>query len=72
MLKYGRGNGSEGIVLSAYVNAGFVVSIPFGTGASYDLVVDAGPSLFKIQIKTAWLKDGCVLYKSQRSSRERA
>ncbi len=66
MLKYERGNGSEGIVLSAYVNAGFVVSIPFGTGASYDLVVDAGHSLLKIQIKTAWLSNGCVLYKSQR------
>lgn len=66
MLKYERGNGSEGIVLSAYVNAGFVVSIPFGTGASYDLVVDAGQRLFKIQIKTAWLNNGCVLYKSQR------
>lgn len=50
MLKYERGNVSEGIVLSAYVNAGFVVSIPFGTGASYDLVVDAGHGLFKIQI----------------------
>jgi hypothetical protein len=66
MLKYERGNGSEGIVHSAYVSAGFVVSIPFGTGASYDLVVDAGRRLFKIQIKTAWLHDGCVLYKSQR------
>ena len=66
MLKYERGNGSEGIVLSAYVNAGYIVSIPFGTGASYDLVVDAGQRLFKIQIKTAWLSNGCVLYKSQR------
>ncbi|HEX8499572.1 MAG TPA: group I intron-associated PD-(D/E)XK endonuclease [Pyrinomonadaceae bacterium] len=66
MLKYERGNGSEGIVLSAYVNEGFVVSVPFGTGASYDPVVDAGHGLFRIQIKTAWLNNGCVLYKSQR------
>lgn len=66
MLKYERGNGSEGIVLSAYVNEGFVVSIPFGAGASYDLIVDARLGLYKIQIKTAWLNNGCVLYKSQR------
>lgn len=66
MLKYELGNSSEGIVLSAYVNAGFVVCIPFGTGACYDLVVDVGQRLFKIQIKTAWLKNGCVRYKSQR------
>jgi len=48
MFKYELGNRSEGIVLGAYLCAGFAVSIPFGTGASYDLVVDAGARLFKI------------------------
>ncbi len=66
MFKYELGNSSESIVLSAYVNAGFTVSIPFGSGASYDLVIDAGSRLFKIQIKTAWVSHGCVIYKSQR------
>lgn len=67
MHKYQLGNKSESIVLSAYLDAGFTVSIPFGTGASYDLVVDAGGSrLYKIQVKTAWVSQGCVLYKSQR------
>ncbi len=66
MFKYELGNLSEGVVLSAYLSAGFTVSIPFGAGASYDLVVDAGSRLFKIQVKTAWVSRGCVLYKSQR------
>lgn len=66
MYKYELGNTSEGIVLSAYLNAGFTVSIPFGTGASYDLVVDVGSRLLKIQVKTAWINKGCVQYKSQR------
>lgn len=66
MYKYELGNMSEGIVLNAYLAAGFIVSIPFGTGASYDLVVDAGSRLLKVQVKTAWLHEGCVLYKSQR------
>jgi hypothetical protein len=66
MFKYELGNRSEGVVLSAYLSAGFAVSIPFGAGSSYDLVVDAGARLFKIQIKTAWVSNGCVLYKSQR------
>lgn len=66
MQTYERGNRSEGIVLSAYVNAGVIVSIPFGTGASYDLVVDAGGHLLKIQVKTAWLDGGCLRYHSQR------
>jgi hypothetical protein len=66
MHKYERGNTSEGMVLFAYLSSGFTVSIPFGTGASYDLVVEAGGCLLKIQVKTAWLGKGCVLYKSQR------
>jgi hypothetical protein len=66
MYKYERGNRSEGVVLNAYLDAGFVVSIPFGTGGSYDLIVDAGPRLFKIQVKTAWMGKGCILYKSLR------
>ncbi len=66
MYKFERGNRTEGIVLCAYLEAGFNVSIPFGTGASYDLIVEAGPRLLKIQVKTAWLSNGCVLYKSQR------
>jgi hypothetical protein len=54
MHKYQLGNKSESIALSAYLDAGFTVSLPFGTGASYDLVVDAGGQrLYKIQVKTA-------------------
>src|ERR1044071_8459455 len=55
MQTYERGNRSEGVVLSAYINAELIVSIPFGTGASYDLVVDTATRLLKIQVKTAWL-----------------
>lgn len=66
MHKYESGNRSEAIVLTAYLNAGFQVSIPFGSGASYDLVVDTGARLLKVQVKTAWLSNGCVLFKSQR------
>ena len=66
MNKYEYGNNSEAVVLTAYLAAGFTVSIPFGTGASYDLIVDNGHSLFKIQVKTAWMSGGCVRYKSQR------
>jgi hypothetical protein len=64
--KYEYGNSSEAVVLAAYLAAGFTVSIPFGAGASYDLVVDVGSRLFKIQVKTAWIDGSCVRYKSQR------
>ncbi len=67
---YDTGNVSEGIVMTAYLKAGFIVSIPFGTGAPYDLLVDTGSHLYKIQVKTGWRRKGCILYKGQRRMRE--
>ena len=66
MLKYELGNHSEAIVLSAYTKAGFTVSVPFGSGAYYDLLVDTGNTIFKIQVKTAWLSKGIIKYKCAR------
>jgi hypothetical protein len=67
---YDRGNISEAVVMSAYIRAGFTVSVPFGTGAPYDLTVDAGPRLCKVQVKTGWLRNGCILFKGLRRVRE--
>ena len=67
---YDKGNISEGIVMSAYIKAGLMVSVPFGTGAPYDLIVDNGSRLCKIQVKTGWFCKGCILYKSHRRMRE--
>lgn len=66
MKKYELGNSSEAIVLSAYIKAGFTVSIPFGSGACYDLLVDAETRIFKIQVKTAWVSKGVLRYKCLR------
>ncbi len=60
MLKYETGNKSEAVVLSAYLGAGFTVSIPFGSGVIYDLLVDNGSKIFKIQVKTAWIRKDVV------------
>lgn len=67
---YDKGNISESIVLSAYLRAGFNVSVPFGTGAPYDLVVDNCGTFFRVQVKTAWYKNGCILYKGRRRVRD--
>lgn len=67
---YDKGNISEGIVMAAYLKAGFTVSIPFGTGAPYDLIVDAGFHLYKVQVKTGWFRKGCIIYNGKRRMRE--
>lgn len=66
MKPFELGNHSESIILAAYLKAGFTISIPFGSGASYDLPVDTGSNIFKIQVKTAWLNKGVLKYKSLR------
>ena len=66
MQKYEIGNYSESIILGAYLKEGFTVSIPFGSGASYDLLVDTNSNIYKVQVKTAWIGNGVLKYKSQR------
>ena len=61
-----KGNSSEAVVLTAYVQAGFLVSLPFCGGASYDFVVDSGARLLKVQVKTGKLEAGCVVYNTRR------
>jgi hypothetical protein len=66
MKKFELGNHSESIVLGAYLKEGFTVSIPFGSGASYDLLIDTGSNIYKIQVKTAWISKGVLKYKCLR------
>ena len=60
------GNVSESRILAAFVDAGFLVSIPFGNGTPYDLIVDVDNRLLKVQVKTGRLRNGCVLFSAQR------
>lgn len=60
------GNLSESLVLAAYIDAGFAVSVPFGNGGAYDLVVDTGTHLYKVQVKTGWKRKGCLVCKNHR------
>ncbi len=60
-----KGNSSEAVVLAAYIRAGFLVSLPFAVGAAYDLIVDTGARLIKVQVKTGKLEAGCVVYNAR-------
>jgi len=63
-----RGIVSELKVATAYVEAGFAVSMPIGGSVSYDLIVDTGQRLLKVQVKTGRLRNGCVIIPMQRFS----
>ncbi|HJQ71680.1 MAG TPA: group I intron-associated PD-(D/E)XK endonuclease [Blastocatellia bacterium] len=65
-----KGNSSEAVVLTAYARAGFLISLPFGGGSAYDLIVDTGARLLRVQVKTGWHSRGCLLYKGRRRVRD--
>jgi hypothetical protein len=49
-----RGDESESKIIHEFVSDGYSVSIPFGDNDKYDLIVDSGENLYRIQCKTAW------------------
>lgn len=51
------------MVLAALVTRGFDVSVPFGSGQPYDLIVDLGDrALLRVQCKTGWYAGGCIAF----------
>ncbi|NIB98475.1 group I intron-associated PD-(D/E)XK endonuclease [Halobacterium sp. R2-5] len=48
------GDETEARILSELVAAGYSVSVPFGDNDKYDLIVDDGETLHRVQCKTAW------------------
>lgn len=57
-----KGNLSEAKILAAFVDAGYYVSVPFGSGHKYDLVIDDGRSLQRVQCKTGRVRNGCLMF----------
>ena len=51
-----KGNSSLGIAIAYYSSHGYIVSIPLNDTQDYDLIVDNGERLKKIQIKSTGCK----------------
>jgi hypothetical protein len=56
------GDRSQLAVMLALRAAGFAVLIPFGENTRYDLVIDDGRSLARVQCKTGRLFNGAVIW----------
>ena len=60
-----RGRAAEGAILNAFLRMNLAVLVPFGDGHPYDLVVHVPPDTFlRVQCKTAWPGDGCLIFRS--------
>lgn len=58
------GDASEAAVVAELIKRGYTVSIPFGDNDPYDLVVDSAEGLHRVQVKTGWIEDGCLRFKT--------
>jgi PD-(D/E)XK endonuclease len=56
------GERTEGIILAHLLKKGYSVSIPFGNNQRYDMIVDTGERLLKVQCKTGAFTNGCVSF----------
>ena len=56
------GDRSTLAIMAALDLAGYVVSVPFGENTRYDLVVDDGGRLSRVQCKTGRLREGAVRF----------
>jgi hypothetical protein len=65
------GDLSEAAVLHALVRLGHYVSIPLGENHRYDLVVEIGGTLRKVQVKTGRLRMGSILFNAYSSHAHR-
>ena len=65
------GDRSEAIVLAELVKRGYLVSIPFGENQRYDLIIDDGDKLSRVQVKTGRLRGGVIVYNCSSSHAHR-
>lgn len=71
METHERGDATEAVVIAELKRRNISVSLPFGDNERYDAVVAApGDRLLRVQIKTGWIRDGCVEFhgKSQHTN----
>ena len=61
------GNISEAMILAALVRTGHALLRPFGDNLRYDLAIDDGGKLIRVQCKTGKLKRGAVEFSASSS-----
>lgn len=60
-----RGDLTEVIAVAELKRYGYTVSTPVGETARYDLLLDTGAEILRIQCKTGWIRDEeCLVFKA--------
>jgi PD-(D/E)XK endonuclease len=59
-----KGDRTTLAVMNAFYELGVPFAVPFGENTRYDLIIDEGPRLARVQCKTGRFRNGCVLFKA--------
>ena len=63
------GDVTEARIIAVLIEAGYSVSIPFGDNDRYDLVLDTGNKLRRVQCKTGWIEGDVVRQDNEQNYR---
>ena len=58
------GDETEARIIAALIEAGYSTAVPFGDNDRYDLVLDTGDELLRVQCKTGWVEDDVIRFKT--------
>ncbi|MGB9964571.1 group I intron-associated PD-(D/E)XK endonuclease [Halobacterium sp. CBA1126] len=67
MESHRKGDLTEATVITELKRREIPVSVPFGDNERYDLVAESAGDLYRLQVKTGWLSDGCVEFHGKSS-----
>ena len=65
------GDLSEAVLIAVLIQSGYEVLLPFGEDHRYDLVIDDGRTLARVQVKTGRLRKGAILFNTYSSHAHR-
>jgi hypothetical protein len=65
------GDETEAKIMAALIAEGCTISVLFGDNESYDLVLDTGATLERVQCKPGWIEDDVVRFKTAKQDNVR-
>lgn len=67
METHRKGEMTEAVVIAELKRRGVPVAVPFGDNERYDIIVEWKGQLYRVQVKTGRLSDGCVHFHGKSS-----
>ncbi|WP_266075151.1 group I intron-associated PD-(D/E)XK endonuclease [Haladaptatus caseinilyticus] len=61
----GKGGETEAEIIHTFISRGYSISVPFGDNDKYDIIVDSGQNICRVQCKTGWANKDATTQKME-------